>query len=36
MNKLFAIINRAVDFLIAYLREMLDLVISKDDEAAGE
>ena len=36
MNKLIAIINRAVDFLITYLREMLDLVAPKDDETAGE
>ena len=36
MNKLIAIINRAVDFLIAYLREMLDLVAPNNDETAGE
>ena len=36
MNKLIAIINRAVDFLIAYLREMLGLVVPNNDETAGE
>ncbi len=36
MNKLLAIVTRAFDFLMAYLREILDLVAPKDDETAGE
>lgn len=36
MDKLIAILERAVDFLIAYLSEILGLVAPKDDETAGE
>ena len=36
MNKLLDIVTRAFDFLMAYLREMLDLVAPNDDETAGE
>ena len=33
MNKLIAILERAVEFLIAYLSEMLGIV-NEDDESA--
>ena len=34
MNKLYAICVRAFDFLIAYLREMLEVFGVEDDESA--
>ena len=34
MGKFWAIINRAVDFLIAYLREMLEVFGVENDESA--
>ena len=36
MNKLLAIVTRAFDFLMAYLREILGLVVPNNDETAGE
>ena len=35
MNKLMSIIERVFEFLMTYLREMLD-VLDNDDETAGE